>query len=212
MIIWGLSVQNKEPKIPKEVADWLKPRNAQYADIKFEISHGEVTGPQPQIEAYLKQAEQYQKFYQMKGPGGGVLSVSFPYKKEGWAVKIMGLLDKDGNIVNTLTDETEGKDLKPLPPEMRNAIAGLPKEKDKIAELEQGGFAEVREANNPLKEKPEEMVEIEPDFRHESELTMSGAEFEQILKDPRMDKAELGKAFHEKNWEKIKHMRRGLNN
>ncbi len=191
MIILGLTLQNKEKKVPKELADWLEGRREKYTLVEFQIERDEDITVQ---KAYRTLAEKYQKLYYISnsGPVIGCSNVVFPYGKESWYIRIMGLVNSQGEMVDV---SLAVKGDRALPPEIRNAIADIPTDKDKISE-EEGFIGEKRGLSNPLKEVPEEMVEIKHEFQMESELTMSGAQFADIMGDPKTYKEAVEAIVH----------------
>lgn len=193
MVILGLTMQNRDKTVPQEVAEWLKARREKYPLVEFQVDVMKTEG----MAGYRELSEKYQRFYSMQssGPVKGCGNVVFPYGRESWHVKIMGLVDEEGKIVDASLAE-KGK-YRSLPAEFRNAIAGIPLEN--VSETE-GGIGEVREADNPLRDAPGEMVEIPWDFRRESEVTMSAMDFGEIMDDSKTRK-EATDAFVRKGWE-----------
>lgn len=198
MITLGVYLQHTD-EIPKEVAEWLVERNAKYPGVNFIVDRHEVREVDRPIEerGMRNVREQYAKWF---GPFGtfadaehfSVLTVGFLYGQETWIVRITGVVNEKGEIKNTQTVE-EGEKTTPLPPKLRNEIAGFdPKANEWLGDswerlYPEGGrkamYAERRSEATPFRERPEAFTKVEWDFR-KTGLTMTGKEFMDAVNDP----------------------------
>ncbi len=205
MFIYGLSMQGLEPKIPKEVADWIKERMVKYPlEVDFELNHSSIDTYTPENrEQYQNLVRQYERFYNLRGPG--VMAVTFPYLNESWYVKIMVGVDKEGKILDpndpNYMEKYDGKRTN----ELRNEIAGLPSE-DKIEKLQEGTVGEKRKEGDAALELPREYEEFFPDLEKTSEVTMSGEQYAELAKDP-VVKKEFNRAISENDWETLRKLK-----
>jgi len=182
MIVYHVTMQGREDAVPKEVAAWLVERNSLYPNIDFSV---DCWVPHPaQIEEAAKAARKYERLYHLKSANDGVLTVSFPFLQEWWQIRIIGGLDKDGNILD-------------------RSKAGLTSEAEKLNEKL---LVILRKDNNPVLEKPTEMVSIPPDFRWTSEVTMSGEQLNDLLSDPEV-KEQASQAIWGKDWRTLKRLK-----
>ena len=148
-------MQNREPKIPKEIAEWIRERMAKYPpDVDFQIDYTTTEQhPLEQREQYQELVKKYSRLYFMRGTG--VMSVNFLYLNESWYVKIMLGVDKDGKILAENDPLYNGKFDHQRTNQLRNEIAGLPAE-DKTEKIQESTLGEKRDENNPVLETPKE--------------------------------------------------------
>jgi len=198
MIVYGLTMQEKPEVVPDEVAVWLLERNDRYPNIEFNINCSEPTSPE-QVEEY-KLGVRYSRLYHMRGPAGHVMSVTFPYANQSWNIRIVGGLTKDGKIANLGKDE----DTTGLTAQLRQEIAGLPDNTEKVHRSEDGWvtLGTPVAADEPSRKEPVEFIPLPADGRWTSELTMSGAEILDLVEGPVTERKEaLVQAISEKDWE-----------
>jgi hypothetical protein len=205
MIIFGLSLQHRDPKIPKEVADWLRERAAKYSkEVDFAVNYSGLESHTPeQVEQYRELVKKYSRFFNMRGPA--VMSVTFPYLNESWNVKIIFGADKDGNVIPQGDPNMMEKWDHKKTNELRNEIAGLPSE-DQIEKVQNENLGEKRREGEPAIDVPREYVEFQPEFKMTSEVSMSGEQYAELANDP-ATKDELSRAIYEKDWETVKRLK-----
>jgi len=197
MIILGLQLQNTD-KVPEKIAAWVEERNEAFPDIKFEIN--KYTPPAEEIGREGRTlVKDYQRSFSGSGSYGdsaksGVLFVSFFYGKEIWSVKITGGINENRDIRNMFTLPEGEKIVRPLPPELRNKIAGFEAENYRRLEIkgqpERGVkdsvvYVEVRSHENPLTDHAEHLREINWEARQTSTLSMTGSELGEMMQDPK---------------------------
>lgn len=213
MIIYGLSMQGKKEEVPNDVAEWLVSRMEKYPNIDFKVDHDEMISLDPkQRDEMLKQIKKFSRIFHLEHKTNGekgVIAVVFPYQNEIWRVKITGGLDDHGNMVGRGDPEFNEKIKRPLPPELRNEIAGLTDEKN-VERIQLGGkegpMAKVREEDEPLLDEPKEFVPLPADMRWTSEVSMSGEQFNDLLSDPQT-KERIKQALYEKDWDTLRELR-----
>jgi hypothetical protein len=205
MYIFGLTMQDREPKIPKEVADWIKERMAKYPpEVDFQVDYSSIENfPPEQREPYEALVKKYSRSYNMRG--NGVMAVTFPYLNESWYVKIMCGADKEGNILNPNDPLWNEKYDAQRTNELRNEIAGLPSE-DRIEKVQEANLGEKRREDNPALNLPKEYEEFKPGMELTSEVAMSGELLSEMVNDPAIQE-ELNQAFAEKDWNKIRELK-----
>lgn len=160
MYIPGLTMQDRDPKIPTEVAEWIKERMDKYPQgVDFELNYiGIEKHTIEQRQQYQEFVKKYSRFYTMRGIG--VMSVTFPYFNESWNVKILVGADKEGNILNMDNAEVYNKNYDiQRTNQLRNEIAGLPGE-DQIEKIQDAVVGQKRQHNEPFLEVPKEYVEF----------------------------------------------------
>ncbi len=195
MIVYGLTMQGKKEEFPVKVVAWLLERNSLYLNtIDFTVDVHEVSPEQ--AEEYKPIAQKYFQIFGLKNPGFGILHVSFLYGTESWSVKIVGGLDKEGNLADRSNQEVAMS----LGAGRRAEIADFDAKAEKISE---NSFGLLRQPANPLKDKPKEMVSLPPDSRWTSEVSMTGAELGSLLSDPQT-KEQAGHAIWQKDWQTLK--------
>ena len=206
MITFGLGMQDKDDAIPKEVYEWLKERNEKYPDVQFEIDTDSVEEEQKkELEEVLKYSRVFMK---EASRHWGISRVLFPYKTELWKVKIMGRSDKNGKILNFESEDYENGSQ--FSQELRSEIAGVPEQGEYEFCLEHG-LGVPRKENEPVLDKPTEMIPIKPEGRTTSEVSMRGRELDYLMKD-KGTKKEITKGIYEKDWEKIRRIQMGGRN
>ena len=192
MISLGTSLQHTE-EIPVEVAEWLRERNEKYPGVNFKVDKWEVRDVDAEQEAKGMRAirEKYAKSYSFKM--GGTFFVNFLYGQESWMVHIIGAVNDAGEIRNTFTipEGEEGRAFHPLPPQLRNEIAGLVREQAERVdtkssmEKEVVMYAEPRTEATPFRERPETLGRTEYDARYTAAMRFeSGKAFQETLDDP----------------------------
>ncbi len=208
MIIYGLTMQGKPEAVPKEVTTWLLERNSRYPDIDFII---DCWDPHPsQVEEFETAARKYSRLYSFNGPLGGVGQILFPYLSQSWSVKIVGGLDKKGEIA----DKSDPNYLEnfggPLPVALRADIVALP-DFSTLEKVSDKVMAVPRKENEPVLNAPEELVSLPSDFKMTSEFSLSGEEIEKfaqyvsLLLEPDIQK-EAERAIRAKDWETLKRL------
>ena len=197
MIIYGLTMQGKSEEVPQEVATWVLTREMLYPNINFIIDCQEPH--RFQVEQFAFMAKKYARFFWKSRPEGGTEVVIFSYVRESWQIRIVGGLDQDENIA----DLSKEKNIRPLPRDLRNKIAGLPLDTVRVNEKEEGV---LREKNDIPLERPLEMVPLLPEGRYTSEVSMSGEELGELLSDPIIGKA-AERAIWDKDWETLKRLK-----
>jgi hypothetical protein len=207
MIIYGTTMQGKDDVVSKEVAAWLRDRNARYPKIDFKIDYWER--PAEQMTEYGKIAKKFVRVYGFgKQPFFGVLEVRFFYLTQFWTVRIIGGVDKDGNIIDKDDPDTGTTEVKPLGPTLRAEIAGIANGSEFFHTLVKvGSNALGLPRNGEALADPSEFVPVVADFRKTSALTLSGAEFSKLMNDPDFaDEAQ--RAVWAKDWKTLKRLKK----
>ncbi|MFH1712432.1 MAG: hypothetical protein ABH846_04325 [Patescibacteria group bacterium] len=208
MVIFGLTMQGQKQEVPKVIADWLFERVKQYPNIDFEINKREnIAVEQGEREAVEQMVRKFSRVYSMFGNTNGILHVIFPYLNENWTIKIIGGLDDEGKMVNRADPEYVQKVKQPLPAELRNEIAGV----QNISELESlpnGTVAQLRAENELVLDKPKEFIPFIPELFYTSEVTMSGAQFKELLSNAEI-KDQVISSIKDKDWEALNKLKVG---
>lgn len=188
-MIFGLTMQEHLPVVPKVVADWLRNGIAKYGvdfrvDVRDTYDH-ELVRKFDRI------------FFFSRGREHGVGSVAFLYPEEWWYVKIVGGLDSNGQIVGHVDSVVEA-----LPATLRNEISGLSEQKpEDLDDIDETSIGLLRRGPVvSVKDGAHEM--LEPDLRWTSELTLSGDEWHDLLNDPARAR-EATEAIYAKDWAKL---------
>jgi hypothetical protein len=211
MIIYGLTMQGKNDLVPKEVAKWLVERNSRYHKIDFEVNCWE---PYPSEKEKLEStARKYSRIYGFNAPLEGVGTVSFLYLSQSWIVKIIGGLDKKGEIADKNDPNYLDNFGGPLPVPLRAEIVALP-DLSTLKKIEDKTMGILRKKNEPVLNVPDEMVSLPPDFRMTSELSISGADFEPFVEfapllqeeDPDIREEAL-RLYYKKDWESLRRLK-----
>jgi hypothetical protein len=206
-------MEGQKEEVPTDVAKWLINRMEKYPTVDFTIDRDEMMGLDPQQQEQL--AEQMKKFSRIFLPEHktsgekGVLTVIFPYQNEIWRIKITGGLDAEGNIIGRSDPEINEKLKSPLPPKLRNEIAGLTEEKNiEQIQLEdkEGPMAKVREESEPLLNEPGEFVPFPAEMIWTSKISIHGEQFNDLTKDPEI-REQTKQALYEKDWDKLRKIR-----
>jgi len=196
---------------PKEVAEWLVERNSRYPKIDFEINCWE---PHPLEKEKLEStARKYSRIYGFNAPLGGVGEVSFPYLSQSWVVRIIGGLDKKGEIADKNDPNYLDNFGGPLPVSLRAEIVAL-LDLSTLEKIEDKAMGVLRKENEPVLNVPDEMVSLPPDFRMTSELSISGADFEPFVEfapllqdeDPNV-RGEALRLYYKKDWESLRRLK-----
>ena len=205
MYIFGISMQNREPRVPKEVAEWIKERMEKYPpDVDFELNYAGLEAYTPeQRQQYQELVKKYSRFYKMRGIG--VMAVTFPYLNESWSVKIIMGADKEGQFLDPNDSYWGDKYDVKRTDELRREIAGLPAE-DQMESVMESNMGEKRREGNPALEMPREYVEFLPEMEKTSEVQMTGEQFAELANDPKTSE-EFGRAIMEKDWETLKKLK-----
>ena len=213
MIIYGHTMQGKKEEVPDDIAKWLIGRIEKYPNVDFTIDYDEMIGLDPkQREDLLEQMKKFSRIFlpEHKTAGEkGVQTVVFPYQSEIWRVKITGGLDEHGNIIGRSDPEINEKLKRGLTAGLRNKIAGLTEEEhvEKIMlDGKEGPPAKVREVDEPLRNRPNELVPFPSDMRWTSELSMSGEQFNDLMQDPGV-RERAKEALYEKDWDALRELR-----
>jgi len=129
----------------------------------------------------------------------GLSGVNFPYPGQNWSIRIIGGVDKDGNIVDVNAEKSAGG----FSPELRREISGIPENVELVSqESEWWATVGVPFKSDEAPITPTEYVPLDADGRWTSELTMSPDEILDVVDGPRTERKEaLVKAISEKDWE-----------
>ncbi len=211
MIIYGLRMQGKSNLVPKEVAEWLVERNSRYPKIDFEINCLE---PHPSEKEKLEStARKYSKIYGFNAPLRGVGAVSFPYLSQYWVVRVIGGLDKKGEIADKNDPNYLDNFGGPLPVSLRAEIVALP-DLSTLEKIEDKAMGVLRKENEPVLKEPKEFIPLIPDGRYTSELSISGADFEPFVEFvPLLEsedtniREEALRLYYKKDWEALKRLK-----
>ena len=205
MIALGLQLQDTN-KVPEKIAEWVEERNRAFPDVKFEIN--KYTPPTEEMRQEDRAfAQEYQLSFAGFGAHGdsartGVLSVVFPYGEEAWGVKITGGINENSEIRNMFALPEGEAIVGPLPPELRNQIAGFDPARHQRLEIkgrpERGTtdhvvYVEIRSPENRLRDHGENLREINWEVRQTSTLSMTGSELGEMVKDP--EKVEIASSM-----------------
>jgi hypothetical protein len=204
MITFGLRMQDRfDKKIPKEVYDWVLKRNKNYPNINFTINPQVTPEEGHDYEQYKKIITEYSLLYTLNN-NFHVSDVCFPYLKESWFIKIIGIFDKDGNILDPNDPDYTDKADRPLG-RLRNTIAGTENRKDieRIPIEEAKLVGRQRMANEPILEKPTEMIELKPNMVMLSDFSATGKELKEMINNP-IIRNEVLEAFEKKDWKNLK--------
>ena len=226
MIVYGLTMQGKTEEIPKEVATWLFDRDSRYPNIEFIVDCWDPHSSQ--VEEFEATARKYSRLYHLKSPfsAGNILNVStvtFPYLKQTWNVRIVGAFNEKENRVATQEERAGSEDgsreeyIRSLPLKLRAEIAGLsttptPSLPAEMERINRETAAVIRHKDETPLEKPTEMIPFSPDWRRTSEFSISGdetekfVEYAKLLLDPAIQK-EAESAIRAKDWEKLKQLK-----
>jgi len=201
MIIYGFTMQGKPEELPKEVAAWLLERNSLYPNIDFTVDCWE-----PSLAEKAKREEEAKKysriFVKAQSMGWGISLVIFPYLSQHWTVKIIGLVNDQGEILDPGSPEYMQGHM--LPPKLRFEIAGVPA--PKLLEMYDHKLGLPRKEDEPALETPEMMISFPPGLRWTSEVSMTGEEFNRLLSNPET-KVEAERAIWEKDWDALKRLK-----
>jgi hypothetical protein len=209
MIIYGTTMQGKYDAVPKEVAEWVQDRNARYPKIDFKIEYEEPRAEQ--MAEYGSIAKKYMRYYGFGKGLFGVTDVFFPYLTQYWIIRIIGGVDKDGNIIDRDSPAFDNTALQPLGPGLRAEIAGIASGSgllDTLVAIGESAMGLPR--NGEALADPLELVPLTPDFRKTSELTLSGEEFSKLMNDPDTGD-EAQRAVWAKDWETLKRLKEKRN-
>lgn len=208
MIVYGLTMQGKLEAVPKEVATWLIERNSRYPNIDFIV---DCWDPHPSQKAEFESAAlKYSRLYLFNGPLGGVGQVLFPYLSQSWNVKIVGGLDKKGEIADKSGHNYLENFGSPLPVALRAEIVAFP-DSSMLEKVSDKVMAVPRKENELALNAPEKLVLLPSDFRWTSEFSLSGEEIEKfaqhagLLLEPDIQK-EAERALRAKDWETLKRL------
>ncbi len=226
MIVYGLTMQGKTEEIPKEVAIWLFDRNSRYPNIEFIVDCWDPHSSQ--VEEFETTVRKYSRIYHLTGPFSAgnilnVLTVTFPYLKQAWNVRIVGAFNEKENRVATQEERAGSEDgsreeyIRSLPLKLRAEIAGLSTTPTlslpaNMERINRETAAVIRHKDETPPEKPTEMIPFSPDWRWTSELSLSGDEIEKfaesakLLLDPVIQK-KAESAICAKDWEKLKQLK-----
>lgn len=213
MITYGLRMQERRDEVPKEVATWLIERNLRYPKINFTVDCHEPHSSQ--IEEFVFVARRYSRLYVfwrgfVSTRVSGVNIVVFPYLSEQWTVKIVGGINKKGEIADLTIDESR----RSLPPSVRAEIAGLPVVANLPSDMEKVSedcVGVLRKKDDPPLDRPTEMIPLLADGRYTSKLSLSGEEldyltkFAPLIKNP-ATREEATTLFYKKDWEALKRL------
>lgn len=209
MITYGLRMQERADAIPKDVAEWLKERNALYPNINFHVNCWEPSSSEK--TEWEENARKYSRIFVKDGGfGWGISDVFFPYLDQVWAIKIIGLANEKGEILHPENSEYENG--VSLPPHLRFEIAGVPPVE--MLEKFNHSLGLPRKENEPVLKEPKEFVLFTPDGRWTSELLISGADFEPFVEfapllkdeDPNIREEAL-RLYYKKDWKSLRRLK-----
>jgi len=201
MIVYGLTMQGKQEAAPEEVATWLLERNSRYPNIDFTVECSELN-PSEKTK-WRDEAVKYSRiFVKDEFMHWGISEVIFPYLSQIWEVRITGLIDDQGEILNPESPEYMGGHK--LPPKLRLEIAGVPE--PELVKMYDHKLGLPRKKHEPVLEEPKVMIPLPHGLRWTSEVSMSGEEFNKLLSDPRT-KEEAERAIWNKDWETLKRLK-----
>ncbi len=201
MIIYGLTLQDKPQEVPEEVATWLLEQQARYPLIDFQINYSNYS------DAEIDDGRRkYSRSWNGKpNEGFGPKGISFHFLRESWHINVVGGRDASGDIADLSIppDSTDPRrSVAPLGARLRAEITTMPP-LDKMEPLGEEGFGLLRTA--PAEERPLTMVSFPPDIFMTSELSMSGAEFADLLHgEPTERKTQIVEAVSAKDWEQAR--------
>lgn len=206
MIVYDVTIQGRPDGVPKEVAIWLLERNSLYPNIDFIVGCWE-----PSLSDTIQWEEEARKYSRIfvkdQSMFWGISLVIFPYLSQFWTVRIVGLINEQGEILSPENPAYE--EGRQLSMKLRFEIAAVPEPQ----EVEMYGDHKLglpRKENEPVLEAPGVMMLLPPDFRWTSEVSMSGEELGKLLNDPQTG-SQTARAIWEKDWETLKHLKEGGN-
>ncbi len=197
MISFGLRMQNQSRKVPHEVATWLFQQTAKYPLIDFQLEYDAVTtdGDSPEISA-LSIIKQYCQLFRFSGKGWdkAVKQICFLYTTGMWKVNIFGCKGDFGE------PDKERAHLS-LSPEQRSQISGFKELEGSeiLVEISPVAFGKIRTIEP---ETPTSFLELNPEYSMTSELSLTGAQFIDILNNPKTGPAAYD-ALYQKDWKKL---------